>query len=120
MHVDVLVSTGRDGAVHCHSGPGSRAQALLWQLVAGAAQDEQPARVEGKPDLVGVGDAPVMTWGAPVPEMEGDRLVAGQQCRRVVLGDPPGPRQEQLGYPQHYAAHHAQVRVRVGYELEVL
>ena len=24
-------------AVHCHSGLGSRAQALLWQLVAGAA-----------------------------------------------------------------------------------
>ena len=45
MHVDVLVSTGGDGVVHRRSRLGSRAQALLWQLVAGAAQDKQSARV---------------------------------------------------------------------------
>lgn len=61
MHVDVLVSASRNGAVNRHSGLGSRAQALFWQPVAGPAQNEQPTRVERKPDLVGVGDAPVMT-----------------------------------------------------------
>jgi len=43
----VLTSAGRNREVYRHGGLGSRAQALLWQRVAGPAQDEQPARVEG-------------------------------------------------------------------------
>src|SRR5271166_1445663 len=57
---------------------------------------------------------------AAVAEVQGDRLVAGQQRWRVVFGYPPGPGQQQFRYPQRQAAHGAEVRVRVGRELEVI
>jgi hypothetical protein len=57
VHVDVLLSANRDGGVHRHGDLGGRAQALLWQRVAGRAKDKEVAWVEGEPELVGIGDA---------------------------------------------------------------
>ena len=60
-----------DGAVHRNGGAGGRAQASFWQRVAGLAQGEQAPRVEGEPDLIGMGDTAIATGrSAAVPEVQ--------------------------------------------------
>jgi hypothetical protein len=80
VHVDVLVGACCDGEVNGPGGLKRHAQALLQHGVAWPAQDEKAARIEREPDLVSVCDAvPIARWTAAAPEVEGDRLVAGQE-----------------------------------------
>src|ERR1035438_2275415 len=86
MHVDVLVGASRDRAVYRCRGFDWRPQILLWQWVVGPAQDEQPTRIKGKPDLVGVCDTPVVAGRATrIPKVQGNWLIAGQKRRDAIV-----------------------------------